>query len=199
VSATNRGAIRNANDFYPTPAPAIDALLSVLDLSRGPSFLEPCKGDGAICDRIPVYPKYACEITEGRDYFKYKPHGPFDLIITNPPFSQALEFLQKSLAEADCVIYLLRLNFLGSRQRRQFWRDNPPTHLLALAERPVFAWTCRPAKGEKRGCGAAYLPGSTNVCTCGRRVGPSTDATDYGWFCWDKRGFVKRPPGVHVL
>jgi hypothetical protein len=134
------------------------------------TFLEPCKGEeGRIIERITCHRRLWCEIAEGFDYLAYQPERRADLIITNPPFSQALEFLQKSLAEADCVIYLLRLNFLESRKRRAFWQANPPTHLLALAERPCFT-------GDGR-----------------------TDATGYGWFCWDKRGFVKLPPGVHVL
>jgi len=44
-----------------------------------------------------------------------------DLSITNPPVSLALDFLRKSLAECETVIYLLRPNFLGSIKRRDLW------------------------------------------------------------------------------
>lgn len=126
-----------------------------------------------------------------------------DLIITNPPFPLALQFLQKSLSEAQTVIYLLRLNFLGSRGRRDFWQANRPTHILALPDRPVFVWVCHGYNTKERkqkGCGASFLPGETATCPrCGGRVGPGTDATDYGWFAWDRAGRVTLPPGVHVL
>lgn len=199
MSATNRGAQRVTNDLYPTPAPPINALLSVLRYSGIRTFHEPCKGLGAIYDRIECRYKSYCEIAEGKDYLTYTAPHHYDLIVTNPPFSLALPFLKKSLQEAATVIYLLRLNFLGSRERRPFWHANRPTHVLTLAERPIFVWTCRPHKGEKRGCGASYLPASTDTCICGRRVGPSTDSIEYAWFCWDRAGLVTLPPGVHVL
>jgi len=64
--------------------------------------------------------------------------GDLDLIITNPPFKIALEFLEKSLTESKTVIYLLRLNFLGTLKRKEFWNANQPTHLFTLAKRPSF-------------------------------------------------------------
>ena len=61
-----------------------------------------------------------------------------DIIITNPPFKLAMEFLEKSLKEADVCIYLLRLGFLESKKRREFHQKNPPTNLIVLSERPSF-------------------------------------------------------------
>jgi len=200
VSSTNRGASRNENDLYPTPAAPIDALLSVLDIPASTVFHEPCRGTGAIYDRIRCDSKSYCEIGEGIDYLKYSVPYPYDLIITNPPFSLALEFLEKSLREADTVIYLLRLNFLASRKRRAFWRANRPSHVLALAERPCFAWPCTGKGYHATGCGASYLPESTHVCSkCGGKVASGTDSIDYAWFCWDRGGYVTVEPGGHVL
>ena len=169
MSATNRGAVRQPNDLYQTPVKAIDALLSVLNFSPLRIFHEPCRGTGAIYDRVHCLRKSYCEIAEGIDYLTFVPEHCYSLIITNPPFSLALEFLQKSLQEADTVIYLLRLNFLGSRKRRPFWQANRPSHVLVLAERPCFT-------GDGK-----------------------TDSIEYAWFCWDRAGLVTLPPGVHVL
>jgi hypothetical protein len=47
-------------------------------------------------------------------------------------------FLQKSLSEADTVVYLLRLNFLGTVRRKPFWDAYLPTHLFAITPRPRF-------------------------------------------------------------
>jgi hypothetical protein len=169
MSATNRGAKRRDNDCYPTPLPAIDALLPYIQIAPGTIFLEPCKGkEERILQRIPCDMRLWCELAEGVDYLT-TPASGIDLIITNPPFALALEFLQKSLTEAATVIYLLRLNFLGSQKRRPFWRANRPSHVLVLAERPCFT-------GDGK-----------------------TDSIEYAWFCWDRAGMVTLPAGVHVL
>jgi hypothetical protein len=152
MSSTNRGAIRNPNDLYITPDYTVDSLLPVLDLDKlnRSTFCEPCRATGAIYDRVEAATKIHAEISEGIDYLT----TPFiaHVIITNPPFSLALEFLQKSLLEAQTVIYLLRLNFLGSQARRNFWQQNRPSHVLVLSKRPSFtgggtdsteyAWFC---------------------------------------------------------
>ena len=137
MSATNRGIKRNDYDFYPTPPQPIEQILNEIDFANIKTFLEPCKGNGAIYDLIPDHiEKQYAEIQEGIDYLKNRFES--DLIVTNPPFSIALEFLEKSLNEAKTVIYLLRLNFLGSQKRKQFWNDNPPTHIFVLSKRPSF-------------------------------------------------------------
>ena len=169
MSATNRGAKRKVNDAYDTPEYTIDSLLEVLRISRFRTFLEPCKGNNRIYDKIDVLPmnKQWCEITQGKDYLTTY-FNDVDLIITNPPFNLAQEFLQKSLIEAASVWYLLRLNFLESKKRVKFWEHNPPTHLLVLSARPSF-------------------------------TGKGTDATGYAWFGWDYNNTCKLSPGVHML
>ena len=64
----------------------------------------------AIYQHFPDGSEY-CELEEGKDYFTHEWKTKPDIIITNPPFKLALEFLQKSLQEADVCIYLLRLGF----------------------------------------------------------------------------------------
>jgi len=152
MSSTNRGAIRSPRDFYATPHYTVASLLSVLDTERlsKMTFGEPCRGTGAIADKISAAHHHYAEISEGIDYL-ITPMAA-DIIITNPPFSLALEFLQKSLREAQTVIYLLRLNFLGSQARHEFWKRNRPSHVLVLSKRPSFcgggsdsteyAWFC---------------------------------------------------------
>lgn len=169
MSSTNRGADRQPQDLYPTPALAIDALLGVMSIPADIEFHEPCRGGGAIYDRVQCQHKTYCEISEGIDYLIYRQKRMVDLIITNPPFSLALEFLQKSLCESLTTCYLLRLNFLGSQKRKEFWQANRPSHVLVLSKRPCF----------------------TND--------GKTDSIEYAWFCWDRGGFVTLPPGIHVL
>lgn len=168
MSATNRGSERKANDLYETPDYTIESLLKVLDLSRINTFLEPCKASGQIYNKINCLFKNWCEIDVGRDYLSY-PFNNYDLIITNPPFSLAKEFLEKSLKEAQSVWYLLRLNFLESKIRADWWQGKEPSHLLVLSARPSFT-----DDGK-------------------------TDATGYAWFGWDRLGICRLAPGIHVL
>ena len=139
MSATNRGSERLDRDKYQTPEPAVQAVLPFFAWPHISSVLEPCRGDGNIWHLIPTGPKrYWCEIEEGRDYLKYRPRREFDLILTNPPYSLAVEFLMKSLAEAKTVSYLVRLNFLGSIDRYEILNDNRPDYQWTLAPRPRF-------------------------------------------------------------
>ena len=155
-------------DKYYTPDSAIDSLLGVLNMEHCLSFLEPCVGSAAIYDKIDCTVKCWAEIDTGVDYLTTS-FDKVDLIVTNPPFSHALPFLQKSLAEAHSVFYLLRLNFLGSQKRRSFWNQHKPTHVLVLSQRPCFAWICRM-------CGSMYRPQTATTCSCGVTVKAQTDS-----------------------
>jgi hypothetical protein len=76
------------------------------------------------------------EITEEKDFFNWS--DSVDLIITNPPFSLAQEFINHSLKHASCTILLLRVNFLASIKRYEWWKQIPPTALHILSKRPSF-------------------------------------------------------------
>lgn len=170
MSSTNRGGIKINQDRYYTPRWCIELLVERIDFSRVTSFLEPCAGDGRILDYIPSpIIKWSCEIDKGINYFDYRTNYRDDLIITNPPFSQALKFLEKSLNEAKTVCYLQRLNWLGSKTRKDFWNSNMPDKLFVLSQRPQFMKEL----GIKSG----------------------TDSTEYAWFIWDKPGIVN---GKHL-
>lgn len=133
---------RPESDYYPTPQKCIEGLFSVIDFKNlkdeGLVFAEPCRGEAsAIYRHFPEGSEY-CELEVGLDYFAHTWETRPDIIITNPPFKLAKEFLEKSLQEADVVIYLLRLGFLESKKRREFHKANPPTNLIVLSERPSF-------------------------------------------------------------
>jgi hypothetical protein len=66
----------------------------------------------------------------------------FDLIIGNPPYSLAQECIQHCLKHwlgyNGQLIFLLRINFLGSKKRHTFWQNHPPAKLYVLSKRPSF-------------------------------------------------------------
>jgi hypothetical protein len=154
MSATCRGAKRHDADFYVTPESAFKPLLSFIPLVG--QVWEPACGDGRLI-------KWMLENGLGADgndlsngYDFLKDVTPREAIVTNPPFSLALEFCDHALDCSLDVFMLLRLNFLASKKRQEWWRRNPPAALFVLSERPSFT-----DNGK-------------------------TDATDYAWFYWGK-------------
>lgn len=66
---------------------------------------------------------------------------PYDLVITNPPFSLAMEVILASLKlvrDGGFVVMLLRLNFLGSAERLPFFQANPPKRIYVHHRRLSF-------------------------------------------------------------
>ncbi|MGB0895333.1 MAG: DNA methyltransferase [Parashewanella sp.] len=172
MSSTN-GNVR-PNEFYPTPDNVVDALLAQLQLRETDFFLEPCKGSGAIYDKIqlPELQKDWAEITAGRDYLE-ETFENMDVIITNPPFSLTEAFLKKSLEELSpdgTLAYLQRVNFLGSKKRVPFWAEiGFPNKTPVIVPRPRF-------------------------------VGGGSDSCEYCWFIYDKGNrFPNLPQGMSHL
>lgn len=134
---------RPKDDYYSTPQWCITELFKIINFEKLNKefhwkFAEPCKGDAsAILKNLPENSEYA-DLNSGIDYLKHQWNSEPDCIITNPPFSLALEFLEKSLNEADVCIYLLRLGFLSSKKRMNFLNKNKPTNLIILSQRPSF-------------------------------------------------------------
>jgi hypothetical protein len=142
MSATGRSDVRHPLDAYQTPAWAIDSIREQIVWGENPSILEPCSGDGNITGMLILRGVARriewAEVTKGRDFLEIAYPQRFDFIITNPPFSLAREFIEKSLTIANCVVMLLRLNFLGSQSRKELWEKHPPTAIHVLTKRPSF-------------------------------------------------------------
>lgn len=148
MSATGRANHkRNAYDSYPTPTWCTEAIVRQIVWGDSARIFEPCAGEGAIaevlvsrdCGRVlaaDINPD--ARMGNGVDFLKNDDSERYDFIITNPPFSLAQEFVEKSLTLANCVIMLLRLNFLASKSRKEFWEKHPPTAIHVLTKRPSF-------------------------------------------------------------
>ena len=183
MSATNRGTKRNEADFYATPLETVYAILDVLpDLNEVKFILEPSAGNGNIIKalRSRDIHGFCIEAMEFREEEKENleeladvvtignfltddtKHSKYDLIIGNPPYSLAKEFIDKSLellAPGGRLIFLLRTNFLESKKRFEWWQDKLPNGLYVLNKRPSF-------------------------------TGKGTDATSYSWFIWQKSRII---------
>lgn len=74
------------------------------------------------------------------DYLLTQNKG-YDIIITNPPFDIAREIIikaQEEVNEGGYVVMLLRLNFLGSKDRKVFFEDNMPERIYVHSKRICF-------------------------------------------------------------
>lgn len=143
MSATGRATQRNAYDAYSTPKHCTEAICSQLVWSKDAWILEPCSGEGAISQILKRYAEdrvLELDIQRGYDFLEMdmSVYGRFDMVLTNPPFTLAQEFIEKSLTIANCVVMLLRLNFLASSKRKEFWQKHPPTAVHVLTRRPSF-------------------------------------------------------------
>lgn len=179
MSATNRGGERKAYDFYATPPETVHAFLDSYEgITLGDRILEPSAGNGAVIQALrsrgftnridavelrpeeqPALEALADNVTIG-DFLDYDPDIGYDVIIGNPPYSQAQEFIDKSLellAPGGVLIFLLRTNFLESAKRFEWWQQHPLSGLYTLHKRPSF-------------------------------TGKGTDATSYSWFVWERGG-----------
>lgn len=176
--------MRNKNDYYATPQWAIDfAFSDLLKLSetepilnilknKNIAILDPCAGGDE--ENPMAYPYYlksknyinieTLDIREDSlaqiktDFLNWNDERKFDLIITNPPYLLAQEFIEKSLNflnEDGVLILLLRLNFFGSQKRKEWLINHLPTYCLVHSKRIPFT-----SKG--------------------------TDSTEYAHFVWHK-------------
>jgi len=82
-------------------------------------ILEPCCGDGAFLKHLPTADW--CEIDKGVDFLTAEGH--WDWIITNPPYSKYLAFLEKSFRVADNVVFLQFINAFFMRKRVRTMRE----------------------------------------------------------------------------
>ena len=176
MSATNRGAKRTEADFYATP---LETIYSLLDNYEGIKsedlILESSAGNGNIIQalRNRGYKNHitAIELREEEkdnllkladsvkicNFLTTKLTSKYDVIIGNPPYCLAQEFIDKSLTllkPGGRLIFLLRTNFLEIKKRFTWWQDKLPSGLYVLSKRPSF-------------------------------TGKGTDATSYSWFIWE--------------
>jgi hypothetical protein len=187
MSSTNRGGVREENDFYETRR--VDSIEMIRRLAKRftPAVIvEPMAGRGALVrvmrDVWPQAKIVANELNEERasqlkdagadvvlvgDMFRQSLRSELpvkiDLILTNPAFKFAFEAAQKCIPWADHTVLLQRLGWLGSAERLPFW-SRERYDFGILAQRPSFAasLSCGRVDGKgkakvKRPCGWAVI------------------------------------------
>ena len=167
MSSTRRGGQREASDYYVTPIGAVrqfldaacreDGNFAALISAPETRILDPCAGgDGlhpmsypeALASRAAPGKMFTVDIREDSpadlraDYLSLPPMDPpYDLVISNPPFALAREFVEHALGdvrEGGYVVFLLRLNFFGGKKRLDLWSKIRPLWAFVHHRRMSF-------------------------------------------------------------
>lgn len=154
MSAAGRGGERIALDAYYTPDEVARACVATLDLRGVHRVLEPSVGGGAwvmaVAQAAPsaditgidINPEAAgldaCAVSLRGDDFLSLALRRYDLVIGNPPFSDAQAHVEHALEVGHTVAFLLRLAFLEGAKRREFWQAHPAARIGVLTSRPSF-------------------------------------------------------------
>ena len=169
------------NDFYATNPKAVEMLLEQESFECN-NILEPCVGNGNIAVALKLhnpsakilgvdivdrgYPK-----TFVSDFLTLDIPLKFDTIITNPPFSLAKEFVEKSLTHltntGKCAMFL-KIQFLEGSKRKEFFKKHPPKYIYMFLETGWLLGTMvilLTLKQVKHG-----LPQCATLGLCGRTV-----------------------------
>ena len=113
-SANNLGQ-RRASDLYQTHYSMVVQLLDRVAGHLPRSILEPAQGGGAI---VRVLEAHGYEVTAyDREVNFLTDTRPFHTIITNPPFSMALDFILQAKRISTQFFFLLPLAYLHGKER----------------------------------------------------------------------------------
>lgn len=165
---------REQDDFYATPPYVTEQLLGLEEFDK--NILEPCCGAGHISKVLHQH-GYSVVSTDVEDRgfgetkdFLFEWNEWNGDIVTNPPYRQAEQFVQKSLQiipEGHKVAMLLRIQFLEGKSRRELFRTAPP-RIIYVSRSRISCW---PGGDPNKQIGSA-------IC--------------YAWFIWTK-GFKGDP------
>ncbi len=153
-SFTKGEAVREADDFYPTPPEPTQALLAAeLDRLRDfPVLWEAAAGDGAMVREMETLGFTVAKSdlidrgcnAEIRNFYEYqKADSPSLAIVTNPPFAECNRdpgWVRHALETigVEYMALLLPVNWLGAMGRAALWSQYPPARLYLMRWRIDF-------------------------------------------------------------
>lgn len=145
---------RKPSDFYPTPYEGTESIMPVVKalVAPGGKIWEPCCGN---LDMTRVLEWHGYEVTStdirdtgqgigGFDFLNDDPAEKWgwlpdpDMIVMNPPFSLALEFIEKALSYTPRVACLLKIDYWNALSRLGLWESNRPKLFMPLTFRLAF-------------------------------------------------------------
>lgn len=148
LAGTSTTRDRVDEDYYATPYNSTEALFNNVKFEG--KFLEPCVGGGHISEIIKKY--YPNNEVIGYDLvdrgypdtivsdYLTNDFGEdkYDSIITNPPYSLAQEFLEKSMSiinKKGKIAMFLKIQFLEGVARKEMFNKYPPKYVYVFTKR----------------------------------------------------------------
>ena len=139
-------ALAKEAEAYETPLWAVEAILDREILTH--DVLDPCGGKGVLADaakarghRVHEFDKYdwgrrTCANKDFlTDFFPGSVAGN-NTVLMNPPFSLAVEFVEKCLElKARKIVCFQRFAWWESKGRRDFWEKHPPNRVYVCGDR----------------------------------------------------------------
>lgn len=146
----NPSGERSKGDFYPTPKEATQALLDFLEIPKSATIWEPAYGEGDMANVFfqNGYSVRVSDISWGHDFLLVPMPEGTDWIITNPPFSLAEQFIERSMEHGVPFAMLLKSQFWHAKRRQPLFWKRPPTYILPLTWRPDFNFKKKDTKGS---------------------------------------------------
>ena len=157
---------RRKSDFYPTPYGLCNyAMNTIIPSNFSPSrILDPGAGEGrwgkfargrwplARIEGLDIedYSHLTKKLYKAYTYYysmcdyinSYYSRSIYDLVIGNPPFSLAEEFIRKSLSilkMGGYLLFLLKTDFLaGIKRQKGLWTFHPPKEVWVCSKRPSW-------------------------------------------------------------
>jgi|AntDeeMinimDraft_6_1070357.scaffolds.fasta_scaffold17889_2 hypothetical protein len=159
---------REKNDYYATPPDDTRCFLeNYFDINKFKNILEPACGEGHMSEVIREFNENITSydlIDRGYqdkviNFLKDDISYNFDLIITNPPFSKAIEFVEKGLKISDTVVILAKIQLLEGISRSNKMVDMPLKNIYGSSSR-INCWRGGKENNPKTGkawSGAMFL------------------------------------------
>lgn len=143
---------RAENDYYATDPLAAELLLQIEDIPKDKAIWECAAGEKHLANVFEAhgYSVFCSDLVkrlpdvEQVDFLNYDfDDWKFDgTIITNPPYSKALDFIKRSLdivQDGNKIFMFLRLQFLEGKKRKEFFEKNPPKTIWVASSRIMCA------------------------------------------------------------
>lgn len=142
-------------DLCQTPAYALDPMLPFLGWSMPSTVWEPAAGEGQLVEALydggwKEAHVIQSDIQTGQNFFDYEPKN-WDIIVTNPPFSLKLQWLERCYALGKPFALLVPVDVIGTKTAQALMQAHG-FELMLLSDRVDFKM---PNKGWN-GAGAQF-------------------------------------------
>jgi hypothetical protein len=149
------------NDYYATPPKDTRKFLDIYDISKFNKILEPSCGEGHMSKVLEEYISKSQYIIsrdlvdrgygEVKDFLNTEDDERYDLVMTNPPFKYALEFIKKGLEVSDTVVILAKIQLLEGKARSKELQNLGLKEIYGHVERCncwMNGWNLNPNTGK---------------------------------------------------